>query len=178
MCGMVRGNEDRLSVAEVAFAESIRGLREARRWTQADVAARVQQHGLDYFSQTTLSRIENRARPARLAEALALSLIFEMPIPALVAQNQRYLAFQRAQYAAREVTLRVDSLQPQLGALADLVSHLQADVRLLERSSDEQLDENVERLIATSMPGLQLAAAIDVVELSRAAVRFSGSADG
>lgn len=175
---MAKGNEERLSVAEVAFAESIRGLREARRWTQGDVAARVQQHGLDYFSQTTLSRIENRARPARLAEALALSLIFEMPIPALVAQNQRYLAFQRAQYAAREVALRVESLQPQLGALADLVSHLRTDVSHLELGSDEQLDENVERLIANSMPSLQRWAAIDVVELSRAAVKFSDSADG
>lgn len=68
---------------ESAFAERVKGLREELGWSQSDLAERMRLLGLDYVSQSTISRIEKQTRPIHLGEALAFGRVFGRSIEEL-----------------------------------------------------------------------------------------------
>jgi transcriptional regulator with XRE-family HTH domain len=63
---------------EQMFGRKIRLQRQARSWSQEDLARKLQEQGFD-FHQTTVAKLERGARPLRVAEAAALALIFRLP---------------------------------------------------------------------------------------------------
>lgn len=67
------------------FAENVRREREKRGWSQAELARRLREFGLEQFHPTTVSRIENGDRPVRLSEAAQFANIFETTVGKLVA---------------------------------------------------------------------------------------------
>lgn len=69
------------------FAENVRREREKRGWSQAEIARRLREYGMEQFHPTTVSRVENGDRPVRLSEAARFADIFETTVADLVANR-------------------------------------------------------------------------------------------
>lgn len=98
-------------------AANFRSLRERLGWSQATLAQRARDGGLDGFHQTTVARVENGQRPLRLSEAIVLSKVLGISVEDLastssVPQHLRALsveivdAQQRANAAQAEVEIK------------------------------------------------------------------------
>lgn len=70
---------------EAQFVENVQRLREAKGWSQGELARRMATAGWDGFHQTTISRIEKGQRPVRLAEARALAQVLESQVGLMMA---------------------------------------------------------------------------------------------
>lgn len=66
------------------FAENVRREREKRGFSQAEMARRLREFGLDQFHPTTVSRVENGERPVRLSEAARFADILGTTVGKLV----------------------------------------------------------------------------------------------
>ena len=83
-----RPNEDdALSRTEAAFSDSVRRLRQEAGLTQEDLAHWMREIGVPNANQTTVSRIEAKTRPVRLAEAEVIARIFKRSIAAMTEQG-------------------------------------------------------------------------------------------
>ncbi len=60
---------------EQAFAEGVRAMRQARGWSQAELAVRLGEYGFR-MHQTTVAKLEAGERPIRINEAAALCTLF------------------------------------------------------------------------------------------------------
>lgn len=84
MLGVAKNDDNEgLARSEQLFADSVRRLRLEAGLTQEQLAEEMRNADLSYANQTTVSRIEKKTRPVRLAEAEALSLIFQRSIAAM-----------------------------------------------------------------------------------------------
>ncbi len=63
---------------ERAFGEKVRQWRQARNWSQEDLAEELRQFGFD-MHQTTVAKLEKGLRPLRVSEAAAIAAVFGMP---------------------------------------------------------------------------------------------------
>lgn len=63
---------------ETSFGTKVRQWRQARNWSQEDLADRLRLQGFD-MHQTTVAKIERGTRPLRVAEAAAIANIFRVP---------------------------------------------------------------------------------------------------
>jgi transcriptional regulator with XRE-family HTH domain len=63
---------------EKDFGNKVRQWRQARNWSQEDLADRLREQGFD-MHQTTVAKIERGTRPLRVAEAAAIATIFRVP---------------------------------------------------------------------------------------------------
>lgn len=87
------------ALADKAFGERLRALRNADGLTLDAVCQRMRTLGVEYMNPSTLSRIETGARPVRLAEALVISRIFEVSLEAM---NPTHDDLRTAQTLARQ----------------------------------------------------------------------------
>jgi transcriptional regulator with XRE-family HTH domain len=92
-----RDSSLRLTQGELFFAEQIKYLREARLWSQEELAAALRQKDLPHVNQSTVSRIENQTRPVRLMEAQALAQIFGRTLHSLTNADSRERQLSNAQ---------------------------------------------------------------------------------
>jgi transcriptional regulator with XRE-family HTH domain len=63
---------------EKSFGTKVRQWRQARNWSQEDLADQLRLQGFD-MHQTTVAKIERGTRPLRVAEAAAIANIFRVP---------------------------------------------------------------------------------------------------
>jgi transcriptional regulator with XRE-family HTH domain len=63
---------------ETDFGRKVRQWRQARNWSQEDLANQLRWQGFD-MHQTTVAKIERGTRPLRVAEAAAIATIFRVP---------------------------------------------------------------------------------------------------
>ena len=70
---------------ETNFAESMQRLREARGWSQGELARRMVAEGWANYSQMTVSRTEKLDRPIRLGEASAIARLFGVNLALMTA---------------------------------------------------------------------------------------------
>jgi transcriptional regulator with XRE-family HTH domain len=63
---------------EASFGNKVRQWRQARSWSQEDLANKLRGQGFD-MHQTTVAKIERGTRPLRVAEAAAIANIFRVP---------------------------------------------------------------------------------------------------
>jgi transcriptional regulator with XRE-family HTH domain len=113
---------DTTTSTERRFVERVKALRAERGWTQGQLAERMVAAGVDYASQSTVSRLEQGGRPIRLVEAQALAVIFNSTIWQLTADEPRvqmlsYVdlnlrAFTRDRMAYREARRKLEILLP------------------------------------------------------------------
>lgn len=66
------------------FGERIREEREARGWSQADVARKLSAAGIRPMHPTTVSKIEAAERSVRITEAVGIAELFEMSLDNLL----------------------------------------------------------------------------------------------
>lgn len=115
------------------FGEVVRGWRQDRNWSQEDVAEQLRHQGFE-MHQTTVAKIERGARPLRVAEAMALAEVFEMPVmavfePSLAEDHPGDLDSRRR--ALDEARDRVDHSRENLHSVARRHAHLLAEVEKL-----------------------------------------------
>lgn len=77
-------DENPWTVWERNFVEQMTRLREARRWTQTDLARELKVYGLP-FHQQTIQRIEAGERPIRLNEANLIARVFGVDLETMTA---------------------------------------------------------------------------------------------
>jgi len=76
---------------ERRFAENMRRYREAKGWSQGELARRVREAGLENFHQTTISRIEKGERPIRLGEARVIAQVLKKSLTRLLLKGEEAL---------------------------------------------------------------------------------------
>jgi transcriptional regulator with XRE-family HTH domain len=121
----VSETESKYAPSEAAFAREVLRLREARGWTLADMAAALQDEGIDYASTMTVSRTEKLQRPVRMVEAIAYGRIFERSVYELSSPDPNADLLDRAW---RDVELLKAAEERLSAARADVVDLLD-DVR-------------------------------------------------
>jgi transcriptional regulator with XRE-family HTH domain len=129
------------------FGEVVRGWRQDRNWSQEDVAEQLRHQGFE-MHQTTVAKIERGARPLRVAEAMALAEVFEMPVmavfePSLSEDHPGDLDSRRRELD--EARARVDHSRDNLHSVARRHAQLLAEVEKLilqmNRGTTNEVDE-------------------------------------
>lgn len=159
---MAKEDGGRLYLSEAAFADELRRHREASGISQSELAAKVRGHGLDYFSQTTVSRIEKGTRPPRIAEGEAIARVFGVGLEQLLAGDARYLAVNRAIWAAGSITRRIDQLQDEVGQLGGLILTVREAVELIDSGVPGPPGSHTEAVIENSIAVLREIASTDL----------------
>jgi transcriptional regulator with XRE-family HTH domain len=73
--------------AETRFRKQLRGERERRGWSQADVAKMLSDKGIDGIYPTTIAKLEAGDRAVRIDEAAAIADLFEVSLDALLGRG-------------------------------------------------------------------------------------------
>ncbi len=112
---------------EVVLAKRVRQLRQARGWSQEQLAGRL---NLDFgysMHQTTVAKIEAAARPIRLNEAAAIALIFEVELNDLVYQPTEKDNAELQEIEQQMETAKVEMLtaQSRTAHAQDVAAHAQ-----------------------------------------------------
>jgi transcriptional regulator with XRE-family HTH domain len=77
----------RQSGVETSFRERMKRERQARDWSQADLAELLQGRGLEHIYSTTVAKIESGERAVRIDEATAIADLFEVSVDSLLGRN-------------------------------------------------------------------------------------------
>ena len=103
------------SPAEIRFRERVKRERIHHKWSQADLAKRLQRKGLEQVYASTVAKIESGDRAARINEATALADLFEVSVDALLGRmaqkNHARLAARVLLDAVGQASWQVDSIE-------------------------------------------------------------------
>ena len=99
----------------------VRMLRQARGWSQQDVADAMQAFGYDW-SQATVTRLEAATRPIRLNELVDLAALFEIPVA-------QFLEFPLAGFDRDDLAAAEREIETLTADRAELVRERDAAVR-------------------------------------------------
>jgi transcriptional regulator with XRE-family HTH domain len=134
------GREERFArLWEQRFGARVREIRQARGWTQDDLAKRMTSAGYQ-MHQTTLTKLENGSRPTSVGEAAALAAIFGIPMPYLFATMGA--ADLRVQLAGLSHTL--DTISEERIKIRERLATLEAEeesVKALYRATERRARE-------------------------------------
>lgn len=121
---------------EERFVARMRQEREARGWSQADLAAKLRQHGLN-LHPATITKIEARDSPrprsVRLEEAVAISDLLGVPLDQLLGTTPKY----NRRAAVDLVRVQLSVFRQRLEAFRRDIAVPLNDVRF----SDEDMDD-------------------------------------
>jgi transcriptional regulator with XRE-family HTH domain len=113
--------------AELVLGQRVRAFREARGWTQEELARKMKDLGFTWY-QSTAAKTENSARPIRVNEAAALADLFEVRIDDLVREDSNPLAGRMRALVLRrsEMLTEAKNLQQAITDLQRVVPELEA----------------------------------------------------
>jgi transcriptional regulator with XRE-family HTH domain len=114
------------------FAASVKRLREARGWSQGELAKRMTEAGFEGFHQTTISRIEKNERPVRVGEAHGLARTFGTMVGAMIAPTGAWELVDNAQRQFEQTVNELGRLHSSASSFEGCKSLLQQDVEALE----------------------------------------------
>ncbi|KAB8196813.1 helix-turn-helix domain-containing protein [Nonomuraea phyllanthi] len=98
---------------EAIFGVRVRELRQARGWSQEELADRLTQQAGLQFHQTQIGKVESGTRPIRLNEAAALALIFNVPLQDLIGSSVAVASPDPLRDQLVEQSLKIRALQDQ-----------------------------------------------------------------
>ena len=134
-------------IEELRFREAMQNLRNARGWSQGELARRMVAEGWKDFHQATISRIEKGSRPVRLGEARAIARILDVPLSSMLAHEAKaeaysdFLNLMAVIYEDRTALVeRAIQLSENLGRLQaalELVQHLDVVTGLSAKDRDQ-----------------------------------------
>lgn len=155
-------DESQLGEVTGIFGENIRRLREARGWSQSELARRMQAHGWPKYSQVAVSRTEEGSRAVRLDEALAFSEILEIGLTNLITPSDEgrlvdelYLAMGRVGGARKAVKESIQKLVESCNELELAVERTQGQAA--QGWSQDQVAEITSKLIVLAEQELEAA---------------------
>lgn len=115
-------------LAENIFGERVRMARLERGWSQTDLANAMKPHGV-LTNMSAVAKLENRTvkppRAIRLAEAVALSQVLDIPLEAMVEDPRFSVANHIDSLNTRfeELAIAVEALTKEMLDSADTASH-------------------------------------------------------
>jgi transcriptional regulator with XRE-family HTH domain len=133
----------RQSGVETSFRERMKRERQARDWSQADLAELLQGRGLEHIYSTTVAKIESGERAVRIDEATAIADLFEVSVDSLLGRN-----VERGSDLAYTLRFVLDVARrsaQQTAAIADALDDSRVDLDALEFNGREQLENEVVR---------------------------------
>lgn len=119
----------RESASQAHFRKKARRGREERGWSQAEMAKRLQEKGIDSMYPTTVAKIEAGEREVKLDEATAVADLFEMSLDELVARDSNKRREDDISFYLRELR---DNARKYAGQIADLSSTINGDLQNVE----------------------------------------------
>jgi len=136
---------------EHTFRRGVRTWRELHGLTQTELAQRMEERG-HRWHQATVYKVEDGRRPTRLAEAVALAEVLEVPLthligpdaPERVARFELARATQRAKEARREVdrwTVELGQAEAERVALAARYNELAGFTSTVEAVTDDGVEQ-------------------------------------
>lgn len=127
-------SREQFEMHERIIGRKVRQLRLERGWTQADLAARLDEVGWP-LDQTTISNLELGRRPVRVAESDALALAFGIPMLALW-----YLPVTGEPWSIHQMRKRLADIDSRIKETEDHLS------RLIRDSVTNLADHEAERM--------------------------------
>ncbi len=143
--------DDGTDDVEGTFRRGIRTWRELHGWSQTELAERMQDRGFP-FHQATVYKLEDGRRPTRLAEAVALAEVLEVPLthligpdaPERVARFELARAAQRVKDAQHEVEqwqAELDQASKERDVLAAKYNELAGFTSTVEEDADDGVEQ-------------------------------------
>ncbi len=80
---MIERQQQNVDQLDPVVGQRVRELREARAWSQSDLAHALEQRGLTWH-QTTVAKVEAGRRTIKASEALALAYALQIPVEKLL----------------------------------------------------------------------------------------------
>lgn len=146
---------DLLTGEDRAFARALRARREAKGWSQGELAAKMRARGFDHLSQVAISRIEQLKRAARLGEARGLASVLEVPLAVMMNPNGATMAVLRLVLDRPAVAVQdLDVFQELAERLGDAWGHMRSDMGMIEQVAAKMgadLDEDPETVLQLDM---------------------------
>jgi transcriptional regulator with XRE-family HTH domain len=133
----------RQSAVETSFRERMKRERQARDWSQADLAELLQGRGLEHIYPTTVAKIESGERAVRIDEATAIADLFEVSVDSLLGRNVERGS--DLAYTLRSVLNVARQSSQQTAAIADALDDSLVDLDALEFNGREELENEVVR---------------------------------
>ncbi len=174
---------DGTTLLDVRYGERLRGLRDARDMTQAELVSAMKGRGIAYMNPSTLSRIEAGTRPVRLSEAQVIGRIFNVSVEGMTSDFEALAYYEMQHRRAREAFVSYRSSATEVAKWKiKLEGHLEELRGMLAESKEDELTRVLQELIAN----VENYVAIDVVdeassleaEIRRTHVRQQGSRAG
>lgn len=116
---------------ETAVGARVRALREAKGWSQQEIADRMKRRGFDWM-QSTVAKTEAAARPIRINEAFALARVFDESINALIYEESVRGNLEHAVFVAEDAVAEAES------RVQDAEQALQQARRALEKAEESR----------------------------------------
>lgn len=141
-----------LTREERTFADEVKRLREERDWSQGDLVQKMQDSGIEYMTQATISRIEKKTRPLRLIEARALARIYDRSLNQMMNPDPLYLRIgilKRNHGEARKAYASMKQAASHVGEMQVAAKHDLESLNELgtaSQSVDKELTREVENL--------------------------------
>lgn len=140
---------DDLNLGEVAslFGSNIRRLREAKEWSQSELARRMKLAGWGKYSQMAVSRTEDGARTVRLDEAIVLADLLSSSIDDLLRSRdefeETFAIVDSLHQEAMQVILSMNELGWQFGRIkSELLSACDKYLSLVgSKNTHDSIDE-------------------------------------
>lgn len=138
---------------EATLAEELRKWRAARGWSQQDVADRMSRNFGYGWHQTTVARIEGRARPLRLNETVALAMLFDVDLAQLLRPPQATVAeIEQLRRREAELTAREQALAEMRDRVRRQLDDVHQEMAMVDQAhQDVRLElEHVKRRVFLS----------------------------
>lgn len=131
----------------VEFGQRVRGLRQARGWSQATLAQHLKGLGVN-LHQTTIAKMEGGIRPTVVHEVWALAVVFKAPYDLLLPPLD-WNPFEEFEDAAAEYERLRERVRQERAATAELRERLTRSEHELQRHSRELFE------LQTMYPGIE-----------------------
>lgn len=163
------------SETEQTFAKNLQARRQARGWSQGELARQMNTAGWDNYSQMTVSRTEKSERPVRLAEAVDLALVLGTTLESLLAPAFGAANAHKMLLDMRSVLISASQeLELALAKMRTYVIEARSTLRSLDglevddemASYIERLEGDIERIIYAAETTIDSAGSYTAVESS------------
>lgn len=149
------------------FAANIKRFREDRGWSQGTFADKLNQHGLESYHQTTVSRVEKLERPVRIGEAWHICAVLGVTIDRMLSDPQRSDYLDALRVLVRDMDAAYDAIEKAVDEYLNAQTRVKAQVAGYGVERPDSMDEytlRVEGSLLASMGGLLELSLSDAIE--------------
>ncbi|MGO2810997.1 MAG: helix-turn-helix domain-containing protein [Brevibacterium aurantiacum] len=152
---------------DVYFVTNLKDRREQMGLKQADLARMMVDAGWEYFTQSTVSRLEKFDRPLRLGEAYALAYCVDRNPPYLSLPPEKFKIADKLLTATTEAKRARSELLYATAVFSDRTGHLRYLMGQSEDLKIDELDDELAGRVKASMAEAEKLIGAEAVDLVR-----------